>query len=335
MKEFNKQLNEDVNRLKKLRIKKDKTEYYKFFNVCLRRHKISRTTLWAEIRKAIPGVYRSINWDMRYRPITDEEVKMVYELLMQGFTLEKIKSVMEEKLGGNYSDTRMAKIRKMMEERLFELETDNTTAFGGEVCKLLKDYCNLDLMHPERTVEPELYGKKYPVNCGVIKDAINMIIFSSEGGGKSTQEIQRIRMENMLSKKIDNMNASSQVSMVELRSAEIVRRSQEKSQSGGSLNADSKVLIACCKELNPDITYSEIYGMANKYAASIKGSTEEIVPDIKLVTDEFQDALENTPGTGCESDEVFNAANEDGYWDMSEEEQYEWRRNRRKNENRE
>ena len=55
MKEFNKQLNEDVNRLKKLRIKKDKTDYKKFFTVVLRRHKISRTTLWAEIRKSVPG----------------------------------------------------------------------------------------------------------------------------------------------------------------------------------------------------------------------------------------------------------------------------------------
>lgn len=333
MKEFNKQLNEDINRLKKLRIKKDKTEYYKFFTVVARRHKLSKTTIQAELRKTVPGTYRSINWDMRYRPITNEEVKMVYELLMQGFTLEKIKSIMEEKLGGNYSDTRMAKIRIMMEERLFELEADNTTAFGGEVCKLLKDYCNLDLMHPERIAEPELYGKKYPVNCGVIKEAMNMIIFSSEGGGKSTQEIQRIRMENMLSKKIDNMTASSQVSMVELRSAEIVRRSQEKGQAAGSLNADSKVLIACCKELSPDITYGAIYEMAKKHAASIKGSTEEIVPDVKLAMNEFQDALENTPGSGFESDEVFNKASEDGYWDMTEEEQDNWDRNWRMNKN--
>jgi len=315
MKEFNKQLNEDVIKLKKLRIKRDKTDYKKFFTVVLRRHKFSRTTLWAEIRKEVPGTYRSINWDMRYRPITDEEVKMVYELLIQQFTLERIKNIMEEKLGGNYSDKRMARIREKIDEKLFELESDNTTAFGGEVCKLLKDYCNLDLMHPERTAEPELYGKKYPVNCGVIKEAINMIIFSSEGGGKSTQEIQRIRMENMLSKKIDNMTASSQVSMLELRSAEIVRRSQEKGHSADKLSPDGKVLMACCMELRPDLSYTEIFGIAHKHIKATKGTTEAIEPDYGPAQDEFQEALLNTPGSGFASDEVVQKAIEEGYFD--------------------
>ena len=319
MKEFNKQLNEDVMRLKKLRIKKDKTDSKKFMTVIIRRHGISKTTVEAELRKAVPGTYRSINWDMRYRPITDEEVKMVYEMLFQQIPLERVKQIMEEKMGGNYSDTRMRKIREQIEERLFELECDNTTAFGSEISKLFTQYCNLDLMDPNRSQELELYDRKYNVNCGVIKEALNMIIYSAEGGGKSTQELQRIRMENMLSKKIDNMSASSQISMVELRSAEIVRRSQEKGQGVDSLSPDGKVLVACCQEIRPDLSYSDVYGLAKKHIALIKGTTEEIMPDVGPALREFQEALSNRPGSGFASEEVLQKAMEEGYFDDWEE----------------
>ena len=57
------------------------------------------------------------------------------------------------------------------------------------------------------------------------------------------------------------------------------------------------------------------------------------MPEVKLAMNEFQDALENTPGSGFESDEVFNKASEDGYWDMTEEEQDNWDRNWRMNKN--
>jgi hypothetical protein len=325
MKEFNQQLHDDVVRLKKLKIKKDKTDYRKFMTVVTRRHKLSKTTIEAEMRKVTPGLYRSITWDMRYRPITDEEVRMVYELLYQNYTIEKVKSIMEEKLGGNYSDTRMAKIRVEMEKRLFELDSDKSTIFGGGIRQLFIEYCDLDLLDPSRTKDLLLLGKEYKVNCGVIKNAINSIILSCEHDGISTQELQRIRMENILSKKIESMSESSQVSMLDLRSAEIVRRSQEKSQSAEKLSPDGKVLMACCMELRPDLSYTEIYGIARKHIEETKGTTEAIEPDFRPANDEFQQALLNTPGSGFASAEVVQKAIEEGYFDNENDESDRWK----------
>lgn len=325
MKEFKQQLHDDVVRLKKLRIKRDKTDYKKFFIVVLRRHRLSRTTLWAEIRKQVPGTYRSITWDMRYRPITDEEVKMVYEMLIQQYTLEYIKKVMEEKLGGNYSDKRIKKIREIIDKRLFELDSDKSTIFGGGIRQLFIEYCDLNLMDPGRTKDLSLYGKEYKVNCGVIKSAINSIILSCEHDGISTQELQRIRMENILSKKIESMSESSQVSMLDLRSAEIVRRSQEKSQSAEKLSPDGKVLMACCMELRPDLSYSEIFGIAHKHIKATKGTTEAIEPDYGPAQEEFQEALLNTPGSGFASDEVVQKAIEEGYFDNENDDTERWK----------
>lgn len=286
MKEFNQQLHDDVVKLRKLKIKKNKTDYKKFMTVLIRRHKLSKTTIEAELRKVTPGLYRSITWDMRYRPITDQEIKMVYELLYQHYTLEQVKTIMEEKLGGNYSDTRMAKIRVEMEKRLFELDSDKSTIFGGGIRQLFIEYCDLNLIDPTRTKDLTLYGKEYTVNCGVVKNAINSIILSCENGGMSTPELHRLQMENMLSKKIASMSQAPQVSMVELRSAEIVRRSQEKSQSAEKLSPDGKVLMACCMELRPDLSYGEIYGIAMKHIKATKGTTEAIEPDPGPALDE-------------------------------------------------
>lgn len=292
MKEFNKQLHDDVVRLKKLMIKKDKTDYKKFMTVLIRRHKLSKTTIQAEMRKVTPGLYRSISWDLRYRPITDEEIKMVYELRYRNYSLEQVKSIMEEKLGGNYSDKRMAKIRVEMEKRLFELDSDKSTIFGGGIRQLFIEYCDLNLIDPNRTKNLLLYGKEYTVNCGTVKNAINSIILCAEHGGKSIPELHRIQMENILSKKITSMSESSQVSMTELRSAEIVRRSQEKSQSAEKLSPDGKALMACCMELRPDLSYGEIYGIARKHIKATKGTTEAIEPDPGPALDEVCRAIE-------------------------------------------
>lgn len=327
MKEFNKQLHDDIIKLKKLRLKKDKTEFKKFMTILIRRHKLSKSSIQEELRKPVPGTYRNINWALRYRPITEEEIKMVYELLYQNYTLEQVKRVMEERLGGNYGESRMNRIRAEMEKKLPELESNNTTIFGEGFKKLFNEYCCLDLMDPRKILELELLGTKYKVSCAVIKDAINMIIYSAEGDGKNTQELHRIRMENMLSKKLENMTASSQVSMTELRSAEIVRRSQEKGQSPDILTPDGKVLVACCRELRPDYSYSEIFALAKKHISLIKGTTEDILPDYKPAFKEAYEAIRNNPGSGFASKEVLKKAKEDGYWDMTEEEKDNWKPN--------
>lgn len=328
MKEFNQQLHDDVVKLRKLRLKKDKSEYKKCFTVVQRRYKFSRTTLWAELRKEVPGQYRSISWELRYRPITDEEVKMVYELFYRRYTIEQIKTIMEERLGGNYSDTRMAKIRAEMEKRLPELETEDTSAFGGGINEIFSKFCDLELMHPDKKVNVNLLGKKYKVNSGIARDAVKMMIISAENNGKDNEELRRIRMENMLSKKIDTMYSSSQVSMTELRNAELLRKSFEKKSSAhlSKLTPDGRVLMELCRELRPDMTFIEIYEEAMKKIKSIKGTSEEIEPDHGPAMEECQRIIRNDPGSGWASESVLKKADEDGYWDMTEEAKNNWRR---------
>ncbi len=117
-------------------------------------------------------------------------------------------------------------------------------------------------------------------------------------------------MENILSRKITSMSESSQVSMTELRSAEIVRRSQEKSLSAEKLSPDGKALMACCMELRPDLSYGEIYGIAMKHIKAAKGTTEAIEPDPGPALDEVCRAIEEFDGVPGDNDDDENDDNE-------------------------
>ena len=51
------------------------------------------------------------------------------------------------------------------------------------------------------------------------------------------------------------------------------------------------------------------------------------MPDYRPALREFKEELRNSPGSGFASEEVLKKANEDGYWDMTEEEKDNWKPN--------
>jgi hypothetical protein len=139
------------------------------------------------------------------------------------------------------------------------------------------EYCNIDLIDPKRTQKLKLNGKEYSANCGVIKQALEMIIYSAENEGKSTPAIHRLKMENMLSQKLEMVTKGQYLSSLELRALESIRRSLEK-QGTVMFSPDYKVLVEVCRELKPDVSDVEIFMLADKHQRRIKESSEDIVP---------------------------------------------------------
>jgi len=311
MKPFNKALHNDVLKLKKLRVKEDKTEYKALFKKLLAKHKIAKNTLQTELRKDVPGSYGTVSWHMRTRPITEEEIAMVYELLRRQFTLRHIRKVMEERQGTNYSLERLYKVRKLISPRVVELEKNRVTTFGGSIQEIFRQVTNYELIDPTRIINIELLGKLYPVSCGVAKKAVDMIIFSAENGGKNPAVIQKIQIENCLTKKMEHISKSRHVSVQELRNAEFVRRSLEAGEKNSVIfSPDGKALMACCMELRPDLSYGEIYGIAMKHIKAAKGTTEVIEPDPGSALDEVCRAIEEFDGVSGDIDDELDNDNE-------------------------
>lgn len=293
MKPFNKKLHADVLKLKKLRVNEDKTEYKALFKKLLLKYKICKNTLQIELRKDVPGSYNSVSWHMRSRPVTEEEISMVYELLRRQYTLRHIRKVMEEKHGSNYSLERLYKVRKMISPRINELEKNRETAFGASIQEIFRQVSHYELIDPTRTISIEILGKIYPVNAGTAKKAVDMIILSAENEGKSLAAIQKIQIENCLSKKMDHISTAKSVSIQELRNAEFVRKSLETSvKQSVNFSPDGKALMSLCQELRPDLHYVEIYELAHKHITATKNTTDDIWPDHRPVSKARLEAVE-------------------------------------------
>lgn len=275
MKKFNEKLNKDITLLKALHSKRDKTEFMKMRNIVIKRHKINKCTVYRQMKRAIPGL--PITARKNYKPITNEEMNMVSELLFKQFRIAEIRAALERLTGFGYSNERINKIRKEAEKRSNQPEDTEHTAFGGNIRKLFIELCNFDLTELNRVQKLLLNGKEIKINCGVIRDAVDMLIFSAENEGKSTAAIHRQKMENMLSRKLELVSQGQYIAAYDLRILENIRQSLEK-QGAVTFSPDYKVLAEVCRELKPGISDVQIFFIADKHQRLIKESSEDIVP---------------------------------------------------------
>ena len=128
MKQFNKELHEDIMLLKTLHANKDKTEFNILKAEIMQKHKISKATVYREMKKESPGEYRIPNYNPPKMDIGKQEVLMVRELLIAGRQATEIIKIMGRELGMNYYWDRFNRARQMGEE-LDENEFDRTRSY--------------------------------------------------------------------------------------------------------------------------------------------------------------------------------------------------------------
>lgn len=112
MKPYNKELHEDILKLKKLHAKKDKSEFNNLKAEIMQKHKISKATVYREMKKDSPGEYRLPNYFPSKMDITITEALMVRELLLAGRQVTEIIKIMGRELGINYYWDRFDAARK-------------------------------------------------------------------------------------------------------------------------------------------------------------------------------------------------------------------------------
>ncbi len=120
MKQFNKSLNADIIFLKTLHAKKDKREFRMSLLEIQKKHGISRPTVYREMKKDTPGLYKMPNYNPPAYHITEKEISMVRELLLVPYHINDIIRKMKEKMSINYSWDRLNKVRKIIDERAKE-----------------------------------------------------------------------------------------------------------------------------------------------------------------------------------------------------------------------
>ncbi len=90
----------------------------------MKRHSISKATVYREMKKDTPGLYKRPAYNPPERPVTERERRMVEELLINQYKVQDIVLIMERETGESYSWDRINRIRDVIEDLRLKIEDE-------------------------------------------------------------------------------------------------------------------------------------------------------------------------------------------------------------------
>jgi hypothetical protein len=158
MKPTNEELQKDIIRLKTLHAKKDKSEFSILKQELMHKHKISKATIYREMKKDIPGEYKIPNYSAAVYNITEREIMMVRELLLNGRQHNEIVKIMSRELEIPYNWDRFNKARELSEQPGICEHIPCKTEFAKNGRFFLEKLFDLEYMAPGAYAEIEIDG---------------------------------------------------------------------------------------------------------------------------------------------------------------------------------
>lgn len=286
-KPFNKQLHKDILLLKKIAHAKGTPGYKKVFSGIMQFHGISKSTIYNELAKEVPGSYKDYESKGRTVEISPREIDTVRELLKAGKTIDFIKNHMSIELGFSYSDIRLNKVKyilnsygKPLDPLILnedETEIDRTgpgqtpadpepaepVKFKGNIRKFFYRLSHVEKISKDRTIRIDMEGNVFPVNKAMVKSFFDMLAASGETGGKSKGEIFRFNMETILLNESDMYRRGVYIAPGGVKQLESVRKSlaetspdNEKNHSKGGYNLDD--IHMAVRHFSPNTTREDV-----------------------------------------------------------------------------
>lgn len=238
MKEFNKELNEDIALLRTLHAKKDKTEFNAFKAEIMHKHKISKATVYREMKKETPGMYKMPNYNPPQMDISLAEKLMIRELLISGRQGTEIIKIMGRELGIHYYWDRFDRARQMAEELDENQHDPKKSYFPVNGNMFFEKLLGMEFIDGESYKEFEINGNMIKIS----RDSLDMLkIFLMrdnplEGERPGTQLIIKdlihySEMEECLRRKLSQINKTGEIpSAYALRSIQETKEKIDKNR---------------------------------------------------------------------------------------------------------
>jgi hypothetical protein len=148
MKPVNEELKNDICKLKILHAKKDKSEFKVLKDEIMHRHRISKATVYREMKKDTPGEYKIPNYSAAAYDITEREIMMVRELLLGGRQHNEIIKILSRELEIPYNWERFNKARELGESDDKFQQTPMESAFARNGHYFVQQLLGLEYMAP-------------------------------------------------------------------------------------------------------------------------------------------------------------------------------------------
>jgi hypothetical protein len=255
-KPFNQLLHDDILMLKGINREEFPDEFKRVFKNIMKRYSLSRTTVYAELEKSVPGAYRKYEGKSRHIIIGKKEAGMIKEMLDSGKSQRHIAREMSLELGFRYSHYRIYKVKEMLltdsnntlqaagGEHILEVSASDASArllnpdakiepaapsepveFKGNISRFFSRLSMLNLIEPERKIKIKVSGTDYSVNSRVIKDCLRHITYSANSGGKTIGALCRFDMETILAGELSMVKQGNKLSPSAIKQLEGIRKS--------------------------------------------------------------------------------------------------------------
>ena len=262
MKHKGKQYEDRINYLKKLR-NTDKARYKMMLKKTEQKFKISRKTIYRDMRKEIPGLRKTRNDSGKMKTVvTTKELGIAQELLEKGTSITNVKKVIKEKTGATVSERKMQKIRS-------EKKNDDisTTVFADPAREFFEQLFEFKLIPPGRGIELD-YGKvKFIVKKQDLRDVILVLSNAynrSEFAKNNKLDLDRdeLRRNMMLHLIEEQMRLAGEQS--DYKQVESLTRMLHRMETEFTTEINFIILEKVCKEIKPDISKEDVIRLVKK-----------------------------------------------------------------------
>lgn len=266
--QFNKQIYDDVQKLKRMQKLKDRTKYADFKRELCAKYKVVPRTIELWMNKRMPGQRKGRNDAGRERVKVKPSVKRkIAEMVESGVNIKEVK-----KLTG-VSKEKINKQREKMQSDTDSQELKESS-FGGKAKELFEKLFQMDLIAPERGIKISTKkdgGKREYIIipksdvediCLILGNAYNRAEFAEKNKYPVDRQALREKMILHLIEmqiRLATMNSNT-------KDIEALTRMHDRMKESFEMNADIKVVEKICKELKPDIGFDDIVGLIKKHS---------------------------------------------------------------------
>jgi hypothetical protein len=290
---FNKQLNEDITQLKRLRkLKRSRkspdcgAKYITLQKKIAVKYKVTIRTVQNWLNARIPGKRkgRADAGKLRNKPESKEK-KLITELIQSGLDIKDIRRIVEKRTGSPLSTRKLNNIRKLVEKSIAEKplsfgEGDSTigasgggvepSQFGDQAKQLFVKLFELDLIAPGHGVKIKVNGRYFTVPKEDVEDICLILAnaYNRTAAGKlklDREHLLRQRLYHLVEAQV-RLAATEHLNSKEV--ASMIKQFNDLKEDI-KMDANIRTVEKICKELKPDITWSEIGALIRKYTDEV------------------------------------------------------------------
>lgn len=292
MRKYNKLLNKDITELKTLHSKKDKTDFNKMKADIMKRHNISKATVYREMKKELPGSYKRPRYDPPIREVTAKEKELVSGMLFKQTPIEQIRTEMEKQTGESYSWDRIDKIRSVIEnekqvsksKRKIEIIHNQTGGFeyesphGEDMKVFIGKLLNVDKMDPRSYVSIPFKGHVLRMNHAYILRQLVSIANNAACKGRDIAAVSKENIRHLAAEQVRYLMQGKPHSPKDLFELyKIMNEIEPTAESNGSF----ELVVKAVQYYAPGTERMDIVFVANRISEELNDLNNEYLPDKK------------------------------------------------------